>query len=94
MEILIMKQFEYMEHEDIMALWEQNKTKYDTFTQFLNYLGGLGWEIDKTLSPCRGRLDLFYNTYYAKREKIVPQQQSVNTGNHRVVAGPDLIKNN
>lgn len=84
-----MKQFEYMEHEDIMALWEQNKTKYDTFTQFLNYLGGLGWEIEKdNITFDSGSIIHKEKQYFAKREKIVPQQQSVNTGNHKVVAAP------
>lgn len=87
-----MKQFEYMEHEDIMAIWEKDKSKYSSFTQFLNYLGGLGWEIEKIVSPYQHCTNRITNTYYAKREKIVPQQQYANTGNHRVVAGPDLIK--
>lgn len=87
-----MKQFEYMEHEDIMSLWEQNKNQYTSFTQFLNYLGGLGWEVEKIVSPFQHCTDRITNTYYAKREKIVQQQQYATSGNHRVVAGPDSIK--
>lgn len=80
-----MKQFEYLTDDDIRNMFTAKKSEY-SFSQFLNYLGGLGWEIDKQMACYSSGSPVI--EYFAKREKIVPQQQSVNTGKHRVVAAP------